>query len=401
MSSRLRRVRQGVFLLVLGSLLGCGPTVSFRVQRVAETPLPPSIRFLEIERVSGVSGEIAPPQDRGEGRGFSLKGKATALDPQVNRFVASAASSEATADLVRTAVVDALSTQSGLRLLNTTPGSSWLNGSQPDASEVAALTVEVRYGTAQFLKREEVAFLVMVENRGTTWEQQLLAKTGTAIAESGGAGFEVPVGYVERFGALEATFTLTRKTDGSVLLPPITFRSYYVRKWGGSSGGTHLPPKVRTRIQAQFQEDESTWDALLAEVDVAELANRDPEEYLARGLHLRRDARVPMLPLEIQARLAKHVSRRFLQTISDTSEAASLKLLAGDDVALALIQGNAYEDAIAWLQGKGSRSAEDEYLLGLAYEATGQMRQAGIYYAVARRLDSGNAVIQAALARVR
>ena len=133
---------------------------------------------------------------------------------------------------------------------------------------------------------------------------------------------------------------------------------------------------------------------------MAELAAQDPDEYLARGLHLRRDARVPRLPLEIQARLAKEVSRRFLQTISDTSETAALKLLSGDAVAGALMQGNAYEDAIAWLQGI-PRGAEDEYLLGLAYEATGQLRQARIHYEDARRLDSGNSVIQEALKRMR
>lgn len=401
MSSRLWLVRQGVFLLVLGSLLGCAPKVTFQVQRVAETPLPPVIRFLTIAQVSGSAGEIAQPQDQGEGGGFSFGGKAQQLSPEVNAFVARPEPSEATADLVRAAMVDALSTQSSLRLLNTTPDSSLLNGSQPDAVEVAALTIEVRYNTAQFLKREQIAYLVMVENKGTTWEQQLLAKTGTMIAESGGAGFDVPVGYVERFAALEATFTLTRKSDGALLLPPQTFRSYYVRKWGGSRGSTHLAPKIRTRIQAQFQQDESTLDALLAEIDVAELAAQDPDEYLARGLHLRRDARVPRLPLEIQVRLAKEVSRRFLQTISDTSETAALKLLSGDAVAGALMQGNAYEDAIAWLLGVDSRGAEDEYLLGLAYEATGQLRQARIHYEAAQRLDSGNSVIQEALQRMR
>ena len=393
-------MRYTLLLLVLGSVLGCAPKVSFQVQRVAKTPLPPAIRFLTIEQVSGTSGEIAPPKDRGEGGGFSFGGKAKQLIPEVSTFVAHPEPSSAMADLVRSALVDALSTQSSLSLLNTTPGSLLLNGSQPDAAEVAALTIAVRYGTAQFLKREQVDYLVMVENKGTSWEQQLLAKTGTAIAESGGAGFEVPVGYVERFGALEATFTLTRKTDGSLLLPPQTFRSYYVRKWGGSSGGTHLAPKIRTRIQAQFQQDESTWDALLAEVDVSALAVQDPDEYLAQGLHLRRDVRVPMLRLEIQARLAKDVSRRLLQTISDTSEAASLQLLSGDAVAVVLMQGNAYEDAIAWLQGI-PRGAEDEYLLGLAYEATGQLRQARIHYEDARRLDSGNSVIQEALKRMR
>ena len=134
---------------------------------------------------------------------------------------------------------------------------------------------------------------------------------------------------------------------------------------------------------------------------MAELASRDPDEYLARGLHLRRDARVPKLLLEIQARLAQDVSRRFLQTVSDTSEAAALELLSGDPVAVALIQGNAYEDAIAWLQGRGSREAEDEYLLGLAYEATGQLPQARIHYEEAHHLDSGSSVIQEALERVR
>ena len=401
MSLRSRLVRQGVFLLVLGSVLGCAPKVSFQVQRVAETPLPPEIRFLAIKQVSGAAGGIAPPQARGDGGGFSFGGKAKQIAPQVNTFLAHPELSESAADLVRSALVDALSTQSSLRLLNTTPGSLLLNGSQPDAAEVAELRIEVRYADAQFLRREQVAYLVMVENKGTSFEQQLLAKVGTAVAESGGAGFDVPVGYLERIGALEATFTLTRQADGTPLLPPQTFRSYYVRKWGGRPGTTHLAPKVHTRIQAQFQQEESALDALLQEVDVAELASRDPDEYLARGLHLRRDARVPKLLLEIQARLAQDVSRHFLQTVSDTSEAAALELLSGDPVAVALIQGNAYEDAIAWLQGRDSREAEDEYLFGLAYEATGQLPQARIHYEEAHLLDSGSSVIQEALERVR
>jgi tetratricopeptide (TPR) repeat protein len=57
----------------------------------------------------------------------------------------------------------------------------------------------------------------------------------------------------------------------------------------------------------------------------------------------------------------------------------------GDEVSITLLKGNAYEEAVAYLQGRKDRTASDDYNLGLAYEVLGQRQQARTFYESANR----------------
>ena len=72
----------------------------------------------------------------------------------------------------------------------------------------------------------------------------------------------------------------------------------------------------------------------------------------------------------------------------------------GDEVGTTLLQGNAYEEAITYLQGRKDRTASDDYNLGLAYEALGQRQQARTFYESANRRDSED-LYEEALNRVK
>ena len=96
---------------------------------------------------------------------------------------------------------------------------------------MAVLDAQIKYAELRYEDKEAIRYLVSVENKGTTFEQQLLAKAGSIGAESLGAGFLIPTPYVELLAAIEIEMSLNRK-NGTRLIPPQTHRAYYVRKWG-------------------------------------------------------------------------------------------------------------------------------------------------------------------------
>jgi len=78
-----------------------------------------------------------------------------------------------------------------------------------------------------------------------------------------------------------------------------------------------------------------------------------------------------------------------------------LVMFSGDHVAVNLIQGNAYQEAISYLKSMDERKVEDEYNLALSYEASGNNGQARLHYETALELDPGNSQIAKALSRLK
>ena len=86
---------------------------------------------------------------------------------------------------------------------------------------------------------------------------------------------------------------------------------------------------------------------------------------------------------------------------SELARDAKLNVMSGDAVAATLIKGNAYEEAVARLQGLKSRTLEDNYNLALAYEASGQFALAIGAYETALTQAPNEASIQEALKRLK
>ena len=175
--------------------------------------------------------------------------------------------------------------------------------------------------------------------------------------------------------------TLKRR-NGTFLLPPQTHRAFYVRKWGGSSR-SHMPGKIRQQIVNDFQQDETFEERFFSEVDRTSMALEDPATYFSEGLNLKKNHRVPLTSMDLMIRLSKQTSKRYLKQISPFEEKTVLELMPGNETAVNLIHGNAYQEAITYLQGLDQLSFEDLYNLGLAYEANGEIGLAMLQFETA------------------
>ena len=322
------------------------------------------------------------------------------LSPGVLSFEADQ-SSEQVAELFRLQVLKNFSKNSSLRMLNTSKELRGYAGVIPDPNRVAVISALVRYSHIRKESKEPVPYFVTVFNEALPIEQQLLARNTVFGAERPGRGIEENTPYVELMGALEVRISLNRQSNGAELIPPQTLQAFYVRKWGGKSETSHLPDNVRLWITKNFQEDENLTERFPTESDKTKMITENQEQYLAQGYNLKRDSRVPLSNLDLQYRLTDQIAREYVSQVIPTFRKADMSIDDdGDEVGTTLLQGNAYEEAITYLQGRKDRTASDDYNLGLAYEALGQRQQARTFYESANRRDSED-LYEEALNRVK
>ncbi len=310
------------------------------------------------------------------------------LSPGVLSFEADQ-SSEQVAELFRLQVLKNFSKKSSLKLLNTSEEVKGYPVVIPDPNRVAVISALVRYSQIKQESKEPVPYFLTVFNEALPIEQQLLARDAVFGAERLGGGIEENTPYVELIGALEVRISLNRQSNGAELIPPQTLQAFYVRKWGGKSETSHLPDNVRLWITKNFQEDENLTERFPSESDKTRMITENQEQYLAQGYNLKRDSRVPLSNLDLQYRLTDQIAQEYVSQVIPTFRKADMSIDSdGDEVGTTLLHGNAYEEAITYLQGRKDRTASDDYNLGLAYEALGQRQQARTFYESANRRDS-------------
>ena len=404
-SSEIRKafaeVKLSVFLLFcLSAFLftACAPKVSFQIER-PPLQIVENINYIEVGNFQTVSGQIKFPSDATSESKRIFSGTENILKPAISEFNSTNEQGHLTADLLRAALLHELSLQSPYQLINTTGMEAGFSGVLPDQSEIAVLHGKVKYAEIIIESEEGLSYFTNVKNKGATLEQSLLAGVVSMGAESSGTGFVIATPYVEQIAALEVEFLLLRKNDGSEVVPSQSFRTYFVRKWGGSVVTSHLPLKIKDSIINNYQSDEDSSESLLSIIDRAGLSFTNPTEYFARGFNLRNNAKVPQTTLELKIRLGRQVARQYVKQISPYQERAELLVQDGNSVAVNLIRGNAYQEAVAFLLALNERTAEDEHNLGLAFEAAGEISQARKHYETALKMDSNNPVFKAALTR--
>jgi tetratricopeptide (TPR) repeat protein len=310
------------------------------------------------------------------------------LSPGVLSFEADQ-SSEQVAELLRSQIIKNFSKKSSLRLLNTSDEVMSYTGVIPDPNRVVVISALVRYSQIRQESKESVPYFVTVFNEALPIEQQLLARGAVFGAEGLGGGIEEETPYVELMGALEVRISLNRQSNGEELIPPQTLQAFYVGKWGGKSETSHLPENVRLWITENFQEDENLSERFLNEAEKTRMISENYNQYLAQGYNLRRDSRIPLSNLDLQYRLTQQLAQKYVAQVVPTFRKADLRINDdGDEVGITLLRGNAYEEAITYLQGRKDRTASDDYNLGLAYEAIGQRQQAKTFYESANRRNS-------------
>ena len=302
-------------------------------------------------------------------------------------------------ELVRAALVHDLSLHSPYQLINTTGDKIGYSGVLPNPTEVGVISGKIKFSEMIFESSEKLSYFANIKNKGVRLEQSLLASAVVMGAEASGRGFLIPTPYVEHLGAIEVEFFMHRKSSGENVVSPQVFRSYHAKKWGGDPRTSHLPAVIKKAISEGFNQDQNFSVTILTRIDRAGLSFTNPTEYFARGFNLRQDVGVPQTVLDMQIRLGREVAKKFIRQISPYHETANLIVLDGNSVAVTLIRGNAYKEAIAFLQSQDDLSAEDEYNLGLAFEANGEIPSARKHYQFALKKDNENQEFKDALRR--
>ena len=395
------RFRTFMHFCIFATLLtACAPKISFQVER------PPiqrveRIKYIEVGKFQIIPRQIELPNTVEPGSYGIFQGADKPLEPTISEFTSNRDQASQIGDLVRAALVHELSLHSPYKLINTTGEKTGYSGALPDAAEVAVLQGKVKYSQVIIESQEALSYFTNIKNKGATLEQSLLASAVSMGVESSGAGFDIPTPYVEQLAAIEVEFAMLRKSDRLDVVPPQTFRTFYARKWGGAPETSHLPRNIKTAIVKGYQQDEDLSESFLSRIDRAGLSFISPTEYFARGFNLEQNIQVPQTALDLKIRLGRQVARKYVEQISPYHETADLLVQDGDPVAVTLIRGNAYQEAITYLKGLDGRTAEDEYNLGLAFEASGEIYQAGKHYDLALKQDKSNQIFKDAVKRTR
>ena len=383
-----------ILFLSVFLITSCAPKVSFQIKRPPIQQVE-KINYIEIGDFRIVSGQIPLPSIVESEFSDIFSGTEKLLNPTIGNFNSKKEQEHITADLLRAALVHELSLQSPYQLINTTGKKTGFSGILPDETEIAVLHGNIKYEEIIFESQEGLSYFTTVKNKGATLEQSLLASAFSMGAESSGSGFVIATPYVEQIAALAVEFSLFRKKDGSKVIPSQIFRTYFARKWGGSAVSSHLPLKIKNSIIKEYQSDENYSESLGSKIDRA----GSSFDYFERGFKLRENVEVPQTALDLKIRLARQIARQYVKQISPYHETTELLVQDGNSVAVNLIRGNAYQEAVAFLLALNERTAADEYNLGLAFEAGGEIAQARKYYETALVMDEKNTVFKDALKR--
>ena len=378
----------------------CAPKVSFKIQRPPLQQVQ-NIKYIEIGNFEIIPGKIELPGSEKLANSESVTESKKTLQPAVTSFISKKGESNHMSELVRAALVHDLSLHSPYQLINTTGDKTGYSGVLPNASEVGVISGKIKFSEIIFESSEKLSYFANIKNKGVRLEQSLLASAVVMGAEASGRGFLIPTPYVEHLGAIEVEFFMHRKSSGENVVSPQAFRSYHSKKWGGDPRTSHLPAVIKTAISEGFNQDQDFSVTLLTRIDRAGLSFTNPTEYFARGFNLRQDVGVPQTSLDMLIRLGREVAEKFVRQISPYHETADLIVLDGNSVAVTLIRGNAYQEAIAFLKSQDDRTAEDEYNLGLAFEANGEIPSARKHYQLALKQDNENQDFKDALRRTK
>jgi len=389
------------FALIFLFLASCSaPKVTFYVTSPSELPVK-DVENIEIGAFENEIGKVIPVPQTAEDDEQDYQ----PLTPTVAKLESNGQS----ATLVRGLLVSKISASGQYQLLNTDEGIN-LTGVLPDQSKTGVLSAKVRY-FEHSTKGSEILSYVLVATKGNLpmMDQLLLAgMSGATIMalEANGKGYKVATPYIEKIAAMEVVFSLKRKSDGSDIVPPQTLRSYYLKKKGGeqdgitSLGTSHATEAIKRPIIENYPADESMLDSLSGQFEATQLALEDPDEFLARGLNLKQHGDVTATSLDIRYRLAKSIVADYVKKISSYQQELDLEVASGDAIAVNLINGNAYDKAINYLEKMSTREEADNYNLALAYESVGDRFQASKYYQEALTQSPGNEDYESALKRV-
>ena len=391
-----------VFIYILLSIVAasCAPKVSFKVQRPPIQQVE-NIKYIEIGNFEMITGKITLPELEKLANSESFTESKNTLQPTITSFVSKKDDSKNISELVRAALVNDLSVHSSYQLINTTGDETGFSGVIPNAEKVGVISGKIKFSERIFESSEKLSYFANIKNKGVRLEQSLLAGAIAMGAEASGRGFMIPTPYIEHLGAIEVEFFMHRKSSGENVISPQTFRSYLAKKWGGDPKTSHLQAVIKKTLSEGPKKDQDFSFSFLTRVDKAGLSFTNPTEYFTRGFSLRQDENVPQTIMDMQIRLAREAAKKFLRQVSPYFETADLTVLDGNQVAVTLIRGNAYQEAISFLKSQDYLSAEDEYNLGLAFEANGEIKMAIKHYQIALNKDQEKQVFKDALRRIK
>ena len=103
---------------------------------------------------------------------------------------------------------------------------------------------------------------------------------------------------------------------------------------------------------------------------------------------------------QVIADMAESVSAQFMKDIAISTKTLNITLASGDSQVLELMKAGAYEKAIERLNALEQRDANDQYNLGLCYEALGEYGLASVAYDEALNLEPTNLTFAKGVGRI-
>lgn len=373
-------------------LFSCASKVSFIVSKPSQLRID-HVEMMSMGNFENRLGTVIPlpnDGDKATKKGVKTKGKA-----QLSKFISNKKANE----IVRAQLVAALSREKQYGLLHTNGGTKGVF-LKPDVT--AVVDAKIKYFEYSLESSEKMFYVLMLTNNNLDVKTSLMLEgikaAAVAAAKKNKKGFMVATPFVEKIGAMEVEFSLTRKSTGKPIVPPQTFQSYYVKKWGGEAKSSTLPRKIKELILQQNQEWLSKNSTVAGKM---KLGLVDPTFFLALGGNLKDDTSIPLTSLDIKTRLAEQITEQYLKRISAYTEVTSLEIQGGDAIAENYLRGSAYEKAINRLESLPERSLDDTYNLALAYESIGENHQAEKYYQEALQQEPDDTLYRNALKRVK
>ena len=391
-------IRSLIYFPLILLATSCATKVNFKIQRPPLQQVQ-NIKYIEIGNFEMISGKIKLPESEKLANSENFVESKSTLKPTVTSFISKKMESNQISELLRASLVHDLSLHSPYQLINTTGDETGYSGVLPNAETVGVISGKIRFSELIFESNEKLSYFVNIKNKGVRIEQSLLASAIAMGAEASGKGFLFPTPYVEHLGAIEVEFFMQRKNNGENVVSPQKFSSFLAKKWGGDPQTSHLPEEIKKTLSKGSHLNQGF--SFITRVNRAGLSFTNPSEYFSRGFNLRSDDNVPQTVLEMRIMLAMKAAEKFVRQISPYNETADLIVLEGNPVAVALIRGNAYQEAITFLQNLDDRSAEDDYNLGLAFEANGEIKMARIHYQIALKKDEQSKEFKDALRRTK
>tara|TARA_B100002019_G_C21253603_1_gene592594 strand:- start:39 stop:1214 length:1176 start_codon:yes stop_codon:yes gene_type:complete len=373
-----------ILLIFLIFIIGCSQKVEFIVKKPPKITLTKEADYFEIRNISENSSPI-------DTKKFIVNDSAPvkSLEPVLPYLLNHNTNSYK--EHLRSAIISEISNLQKFKILRDNRNVV-IYGIVPPKEKIVSVNINFTGFSKNIYSKENLSYALAIKKGNLPLMDALQIEGMTYLVieglERNGTGFKVDTPYIEKIYGLKAD---VEYYIGERIIGKDTFETFYIEKIGGEQGSTfsdltsHVDSRIRDKIN--FKNGGSI-EKISSEIDGLKLAFNNPDLYSAKGLNLKNDAGVIDTDTYIISLLSQDIAKKIVENIDGVEISANLKLESGDSNALNLINGNAYEEAINYLEGMNNRSDADTLNLAICYEAIGDKIQSIRFYENAAKMNS-------------